>query len=329
LNWLLKMQNADGSVMHKADSGSNFAWGKLPEDDPNERRATFASTIDAADFTAVMMQASRVFGPIEPAFSRQCRTAADKSRAWLEKNPAVLHDDPFYVDKDPSGERLWALAEVLRQTGDRQALNEFRKTAGERRLPPPAWMSPEFLGYMSLAMAEDMDPAVRELAKRSMQTLADSILQKASLSGYGVSAGPDEYYWGSVENTLHRAAVLICVHQLTGDEKYREGALRQLDYCLGRNALGMSFVAGYGTVSPQRPYHWTRAALGKVMPGWASGGPNSGPEGADPLLKEVQKLGTPPAKCFVDGDSWASNEGQTTENAALLFVAGYLTEERR
>lgn len=327
LAWLLKMQNPDGSVMHKVDSGHNFIFGKLPEDDPNERRATFASTIDAADFTAVMLQATRVFGNIDPPFARQCRSAADRSRAWLEKNPAVLHDDPFYVDKDPSGERLWALAEIIRATGNREALEEFRKTAGQRPLSAVSWMSPEMLGYVSLAMAEDIDPETRQLALRSLRILADGILLKVGASGYGVAASSDEYYWGSLENVLHRGAALACVDHLTGDTKYRDGALRQLGYALGRNSLGFSFVTGYGSLSAKRPFHWTHAATGKVMPGWAAGGPNSQGQGVDPILKAIQDRGTPPAKCFVDDHSWGCHEGQTTENAALLFLAGYLSAE--
>jgi endoglucanase len=62
------------------------------------------------------------------------------------------------------------------------------------------------------------------------------------------------------------------------------------------------------------------------MPGWASGGPNGGALGADPRLKALIDAKTPPAKCFVDAcendGSWASNEGQTSENAALVLATG-------
>jgi len=64
------------------------------------------------------------------------------------------------------------------------------------------------------------------------------------------------------------------------------------------------------------------------MPGWVGGGANQYTNGADPALINLINQSTPPAKCFFDGPgttSWASNEGETSENAALVFDAGFLT----
>ena len=95
---------------------------------------------------------------------------------------------------------------------------------------------------------------------------------------------------------------------------------------LGCNTLDLSFVTGHGERSVRRPYHWTCRVWGIVMPGWASGGANHLPEAVDPLLKAVIDSGTPPARCFVDAcepnGSWGSNEGQTSENAALILATG-------
>ena len=113
--------------------------------------------------------------------------------------------------------------------------------------------------------------------------------------------------------------------------RYREAALRQMNWLLGGNSLGFSFVTGEGENSTKNPWHWTSHDYGKLMPGWVSGGPNQYPAGADSLLTNLIKRGTPPAKCFVDSNtpngSWASNEGETSENASLVFAAGYLSGE--
>lgn len=65
-----------------------------------------------------------------------------------------------------------------------------------------------------------------------------------------------------------------------------------------------------------------------MMPGWAVLGPNGYPNGVDPALRALQERGTSPARCYVDlcskEGSWASNEGQITEEAALVFVTGML-----
>jgi endoglucanase len=101
-----------------------------------------------------------------------------------------------------------------------------------------------------------------------------------------------------------------------------------LNWLLGTNSLDLSFIVGHGVKAVTHPYHWTMATYGKALPGWAAGGPNQYATGADPLLLDKINAKTPPAKCFVDayqGGSWASNEGETTENAALVFSTGYLT----
>ncbi|HXL72935.1 MAG TPA: glycoside hydrolase family 9 protein, partial [bacterium] len=116
-------------------------------------------------------------------------------------------------------------------------------------------------------------------------------------------------------------------YHLTGDSKYKQAALRQMNYILGLNSLETSFVTGHGKKAESHPHHWDYASYQIVMPGWAGGGANQYPAGADPSLLGLINSNTPPAKCFFDGPgatSWASNEGQTVENAALVFDAGYL-----
>jgi hypothetical protein len=75
------------------------------------------------------------------------------------------------------------------------------------------------------------------------------------------------------------------------------------------------------------PYHWTYHALNKLMPGWASGGPNEYDTGVDTPLLNLIDEGAPPAECYVDeGDalgSYASNEGEIVENAELVFITGF------
>ena len=128
---------------------------------------------------------------------------------------------------------------------------------------------------------------------------------------------------GSVEVVLNTAVICLFAAEM-GEAPARDTAQRLLDYVLGCNALDHGFVTSHGVRATRRPYHWTCRVRGIVMPGWASGGPNGGAPGVDQRLKALIDAKTPPAKCFVDAcendDSWASNEGQASENAALLLA---------
>ena len=323
LEWLLKMQNPDGSVLHKIDSGGTlYAWGLPPEGDPHPRIAQPASSIDAGVFVGVMLQASRVFAPLDQAFTARCAAAAQQAWTWLEAHPKVLHDDPNYTDPDPRQEILWAACEMAVATGD--AAVGARAAAGLKDLGvfPFFWPSPQLLGAMGLARVPGEAGAV---ARAAIIETAKAAAPYVVADPYGFTVQPQAYTWGSVELVLNTAVLCLFAAEL-GETPARDTAQRLLDYVLGCNALDHGFVTGHGARATRRPYHWTCRVWGIVMPGWASGGPNGGAVGADPRLKALIDAGTPPAKCFVDAcendGSWASNEGQTSENAALLLATG-------
>jgi endoglucanase len=327
ITWLLKMQQADGSVLHKVDTEPNFAWGLSPDKDPYQRSTGLASTIDAADFAAVMAQASRVFASLDSAFATKCLAAANSAWKWVSANPNIGETDIYYTDPDPSQEVLWALAEMVRATHDPTLTQTFDAQVQATPLTAVTWQTPELLGYMSVAMDPQSDTATKGNVVSTIVDLDTSFQAATASTGYGVISGPSDYIWESNEYLLHDAAALIFGYELTGNDSYRRLALAQLDWLLGDNSLNQSFVTGYGSNPVVHPYHWTAYALGKLMPGWCSGGPNQYTSGADVPLQTLINEGTPPAKCYLDQGnqtgSWASNEGETTENAVLAFATGY------
>jgi endoglucanase len=326
LTWLLKMQQTDGSVLHKVDTQPNFAWGVPPQSDPYTRMAGFASTVDAADFTAVMLQAARVFQKVDSAFAGQCAKAANASWAWVQANESVPETDPYYPDADPSQEILWATGEMLRATHDPKVAATW--TTASQNLPPGgiSWLTPQPLGYVAVALDPAGDPGVANAATQELKAYASSLASLAAATGYGVITQPSGYYWESNEALLGETAVLLFEAAIVSDDPSRQLALAQLGWLLGDNALNKSFVTGYGASSVLHPYHWTYHALNRLMPGWASGGPNEYDAGVDTPLLEVIDQGTPPAECYVDeGDgvgSWASNEGEILLSAELVFATG-------
>jgi endoglucanase len=324
LDWLLKMQNPDGSVLHKVDAGGAYAWGQPPERDPHPRIAEGASSLDAGVFVGVMLQAARTFAPLDPAFAARCKAAALRAWAWLEAHPKVLHDDYAYTDPDPRQEILWATCEMAVLTGEPVLAARADAAIKEMGVFPFFWPGPQLLGVMSLARVKGEAGAV---ARTVIVETAKAVAVEVAQDPYGFTIRTEAYTWGSVEVALNTAVLCLFAAEL-GEAGGRDTAQRLVDYVLGCNALDHGFVTGHGERATRRPYHWTCRVWGIVMPGWASGGPNAGLTGADPRLKAVIEAGTPPAKCFVDAcendGSWASNEGQTSENAALLLATGLL-----
>ena len=333
LEWLLKMQSPDGSVYHKVDSEyggtQHFCFGYTPDRDPWTRYASDTSSIDAGNFVAVMLQASRVFANVDASFASKCRQASDSAWTWLQANPNIAQADPAYPDSSTVEENLWALAERAATTGGADLMTRAQEGIAAQTWLDLGLMTPEIFGYFSLARLSGVPNDVAALAKQQIVNMATSLLAFAA-NGYGVALTGTDYIWESNEKVWDHAAIFIFAWELTRDPRFRNAALAQLDYTLGVNSLNRSFVVGHGQNTTQHPYHWAYASLGKALPGWASGGANGTlSAGIDSALAAMQRRGTPPAKCFLDmgapGGSWASNEGETAEIAALAFVAGYFT----
>lgn len=338
LEFLLKLQNPDGSVYHKVDSEPNFSWGHAPENDfytprsakPQGVGYTQFSTIDAADFCAVMCQASRVFKSFDPSFADTCKKAALRAWNWIDSNPKTGQADIYYTDTDYTDEVFWATAEMYRTFGDTPRGAEAGQYMDSRGYVHPVWLNPSAFGYWTIWF----NPASSETLKSKVQTAVTAACtvwkNNCEASGYRAANAPSEYYWGSSSINTGRGASFIMASIITGNTSWLDYAVYQLDYLCGVNGLEQVFVTGYGTKKNNNPYHWSRHVYNNPLPGWVSGGPNPSPVGADTPLIVLQNKATPPQKCWLDlcssSGSWASNEGTTDQNAAFVFLAGYFSD---
>ena len=94
--------------------------------------------------------------------------------------------------------------------------------------------------------------------------------------------------------------------------------LANLDYLLGRNGTGYSFVTGYGSKTPMHPHHRPSVADGIIdpVPGLLAGGPNPG------MQDHVKVPSTVPDEAYIDNDqAYAVNEIAINWNAPLAYLA--------
>src|SRR5207237_9616338 len=108
-----------------------------------------------------------------------------------------------------------------------------------------------------------LPPAVagdRARLERTLVRAADDLMQLASRTAYGTLMGgrAADFIWGSNSVAANQGIALVVAYRLTGDPSYLRHALSNLDYILGRNATGYSFVTGFGGRSPLHPHHRDR-----------------------------------------------------------------------
>ena len=341
LEWMLKMQRADGALYHKVTSRF-FADFIMPEDDMMDLVLFDVSHCAAADFAAAMAQGYRVFKGIDANFANTMLEAAKRAWKWLEANPEFK---PFknppkvgsgeYGDEEFEDDMFWAACEMYTATGESTYLAAACQYAPLVTFTGFGRLAVAGLGALNCLFINSWNlPAdfLADIRKRFL-AYADASLKLSQDSGYGTSMNPEGYIWGSTLHIMSNGIVLIGAKLLTGEQVYEDAALTQLDYILGLNCTGFSFVTGFGEKAFRHPHHRPSFADGIAdpVPGLVSGGPNG-----SNIDREITKVfpveTTPPAKCYADYAPTASNnETAIYWNSSTLIVAAYfdcLTQEQ-
>jgi endoglucanase len=343
LRWMLTMQDpADGGVYNKV-TNANFDDMVMPSECVTPRYVVPKGTAATLDFAAVMGQAGRIFGNFKkvfPGLSDSCIKSAEKAWGWAVKNPKTAYDQNLmnkefkpvintggYGDSEFSDEFIWAASELYISTGKESyytAYPMFPDTA----MQLPSWNEVKLLGYYTLARFEKKltnaakkdFPQLKARILREAETLTKGVSDRAYMTVMGKSA--KDYVWGSNSVAANQGILLIQAYKLTKDRKYLDYALSNLDYMLGRNATGYSFVTGYGHKTPMFPHHRLSEADGVAdpIPGFLVGGPNPGQQ--DGCKTYPSRI---PDESYTDTlCSYASNEIAINWNAAAAYLAGAL-----
>ena len=115
---------------------------------------------------------------------------------------------------------------------------------------------------------------------------------------------------------------LIQIYEITQDESFKNLALEQLNYLLGRNPFGFAYLTGLGKNSIRQPYHQFSNELNSFLPvpGMVVGGPNSKNKLNGISLSEY------PGKAFEDNHkNYMVNEVAINYTAPFVFVSGYFS----
>ncbi len=339
LQWLLAMQDPhDGGVYHKL-TNLDFAGMQMPDQARAPRYVVQKSTAATLDFAAVMAQASRVYAPFDAQFgglSTRMLKASRRAWAWAQAHPDVAYRQPddvhtgTYGDNQFDDEFAWAATELYLATAD----DAFYAAAMARDVPAsvPDWRQVGGLAWMSLAQhrARLTPRADQARIASEIEGLADHLVQVWQESAWRVTMREADFHWGSNGTAMNQAMMLLQAYQLQRKPEYLQAAQSQLDYVLGRNPLGMSFVTGIGARSPMHIHHRISIADGVAtpVPGLLVGGPQPGQQDAEACKHAyVSKL---PALSYLDKEcSYATNEVAINWNAPLVYVSAALQNLQR
>ncbi|HTE23414.1 glycoside hydrolase family 9 protein [Flavitalea sp.] len=334
LRWMMTMQDPDdGGVYHKCTNAA-FDGTVMPGVTKLTRYVVQKSTAATLDFTAVMAQAGRIFKKFDkqfPGLSDSCVKAAKKSWNWSLKNPSLLYNQDsmnlLYLPKVTTGaygdrmledEWFWASTELYLTTGEAEYESKM-KTGLEAGYSLPTWARVHLLGIYSILRLDKNTDRVNA-AKMKLLKLTDEYLSTIPSNAFLTVMGSrkSDFNWGSNSNAANQGILMINAWKLTGDIKYANAALTNLDYICGRNATGYHFVTGFGKRSPKHPHHRPSEAdaVAEPIPGLLVGGPNPG------MQDKCNYPFKEPETAYVDDYcSYASNEIAINWNAPLVYLA--------
>ncbi|HEX2870709.1 MAG TPA: glycoside hydrolase family 9 protein [Polyangiaceae bacterium] len=354
LEFLLKMQVPAGKplagmVHHKMHDVDWTALGVAPHEDKQPRVLFKPSTAATLNLAATAAQASRLWRKVDAAFSTKCLQAAEVAWAAARANPKLFADKEIkgggaYDDNKVDDDFYWAAAELLVTTAKPEYKRFVEASPHGKRLRMDAgghtssmnWADTDALGSISLAVGQGVDPALQAAARKQLTFGADEYLKIIAAQGFRTPLKPNaagQYIWGSNSFVINNLIVLALAYDFTKQQKYLDGVATGMDYLLGRNPLGQSYVTGYGEKPLQNPHHrfWAHQANAKypsAPPGILSGGPNSSID--DPYAKAAGLKGCAPEKCFVDHiEAYSVNEITINWNAPLAWVSAWLDEKAR
>ena len=339
LRWMLTMQDpADGGVYHKLTNAA-FDKMEMPDKGTEPRYVVQKGTAATLDFAAVMAQASRVFSRFKtklPGLADSCLTRANKAWEWAVKNPNVVYNQDAmnkqfepkvttgaYGDRNFKDEFIWAASELTVATQKQDFLKDINLLP-DTTMPVPTWSQVKLLGYYTLikndkALGTNGPKELPEIKKRLLAT-ADNMVAGAEETAYQTVMNKSirHFGWGSNSEAANEGILLIQAYRLSLNKKYLGYAIANLDYILGRNGSGYSYITGYGSKTPMHPHHRPSVSDGIVdpVPGLLAGGANPG------MQDGIKVPSTNPDEAYIDDDrAYAANEIAINWNAPFAYLA--------
>ena len=327
-DWLINMQDPnDGGVYFKLTSLS-FCGFVMPQADTLSRYMVGKSTTSALDFAAMMAMGYRVFTKYNtqfPGFADKCLAASRSAWAWAKANPSIAFTNPTgvytggYGDNTFTDEFFWAAAELYISTGENAFYNELNFNI---TYAAPSWADVSGLGLMSLKLHvnELTSIANKTSINSKFQTFVDGIYTIYNNSAYKVPIA--NFYWGSTGVVASHGTVMALAYYTLKNKNYLDGMTAGMDYILGRNATGYSFMTWFGDKTPQNIHHRQSGSDGiaKPLPGYISGGPCT--DAVTDCGAASYPTTTYKARCYVDKQcSYSTNEIAINWNAPFVTLA--------
>lgn len=333
LSWMLKMQDSSGNVYTKVITQTFAGDDCRPEDDRQALTVMPTESTSTAYMGGTMALAYSIFKDFNPEFAEKCLQAAVKCNAVINETHGTqtfVNPTDFsggnYQDKDDLDARFYLKMALYYATNDYEYLGGAGWLFADRDencATGVSWQQCGGYGRYLFLISENgktKDNGLYNKLIASLKSEADTMLGIAAGNSYETTIG--SYTWGSNCFMSDNGIVLAMAYDITGEEKYRGGAIEQMNYVLGKNCMDYCYVSGFGTNYPKHMHCRLSVSEHAFLPGAVAGGADASLE--DQITQNMWDRA--PAKVYVDDyNSYSTNEPTIYYNSSLLHLIARLS----
>ena len=343
VDWMLRMQVPAGlphagMVFHRVHDSYWTAFPMAPHEDPAPRVLHRPSTAATLNLAAVAAHAARLIADPEraavlvAAAQRAHRTALEEPDLFAPNDRGANGGGP-YNDDHLDDEYYWAATELFLTTRDARFLDAVVSSPCHDQDVFDEdgfdWDNVAALARIELATVPSELPD-RARVRKTIMDAADRLIDLQAAQPWGQPYAPaDGWDWGSNGRILNNIIVIATAYDISGDDRYLRSVRSGIDYVLGRNPVGLSYVTRYGVDHShrQRVRHFAHTLDPRYPPpppGALAGGPASKTYPGFPGDRRFAAL--PPQLCYVDEPtSETTNDICIRWNASLVWLSLFLS----
>ena len=242
------LQNDDGSIHFGTETRGYPEPYAAPLDQDKKKYGTVRIDDRAATVGAgLFMHLARIIKPYQPEHSAELVKRAEKAMAFSRDKMAVpeqlyYHIQRYLLFKDEvDNQKIKELYKVA------SGLKDNLYTAPGYSMNDNKFDNPAYI--MSYIVAKDVptDPEIVSYFKQAIKDAADANIAELKNHAYPVGNNPANGGWGHNVRQPQYAANPLLYWKLSGDQSYFDAASELMDYKLGLNPLGISYVTELGS----------------------------------------------------------------------------------
>lgn len=330
LDWLLRCNFEKYKLISQVQDNRDHDVGwRMPEDDTLEYdRPVFVGMGKnlIGIYTAALALGARIWREKFQLndFAAQCLTTAENLYSVHNRAPDVdKSGSGAYRDNNFEGKMALGAVELYNTTGRSSYLDDaikFADSAGADYW----WSYGDISSFAHYKLALNSETRFTEYIKTSLNHYSEYAADK--LFGEGVT-----FQWGANNSLLGITLQWILYNRLTGSNEFKQLAINQRDYVMGKNPWGICFITNFGTRYSKNLHHQVSELLGIDLPGGFAAGPvkkkivtDSGIQYSS--VDNFSTFQTDSAYYRDDKMDYITNEPTIVANATALFVMGYFAK---